>query len=52
MFISAGSELYRITKYFQCSYECFVCSLSYIDLLLSDHFILNEYSVHRVVLVS
>ena len=42
----------RITKYFQCSYECFVCSLSYIDMLLADHFVLNAFSVHRTILVS
>ncbi|KNB44295.1 PREG-like protein [Blastocystis sp. subtype 4] len=35
------------------SYECFVCSLAYIDLLLQNPgFVLNGYSVHRVVLTT
>ncbi|KAK8833048.1 hypothetical protein WA577_004025 [Blastocystis sp. JDR] len=50
--ISIEDYVKRITKYFQCSYECFVCSLSYIDMLLADHFVLNAFSVHRTILVS
>ena len=43
----------RISHYFQCSYECFVCSLAYIDLLLQNKsFVLNAYSIHRVILVT
>lgn len=43
----------RIQKYFQCSYECFVCSLAYIELLLrNQQFVLNSYSIHRVILTT
>ena len=51
--ISIDDYVERIMKYFQCSYECFVCSLAYIDLLLQNPgFVLNGYSVHRVVLTT
>ena len=44
---------HRIYKYFQCSHECYVCSLVYIDLLLqNDHFVLNDYSIHRIILTT
>ena len=43
----------RIKKYFQCSYECFVCSLAYIDLMIQNpHFVLNAYSIHRTILTT
>ena len=51
--ISIDDYVKRIAHYFQCSYECFVCSLAYIDLLLQNKsFVLNAYSIHRVILVT
>ena len=51
--ISVESYVLRIKKYFQCSYECFVCSLAYIDLMIQNpHFVLNAYSIHRTILTT
>lgn len=43
----------RIYKYFNCSSECYLLSLIYIDRLIRlDSFVINGYSVYRVVLTS
>ena len=43
----------RIYRYFNCSAECYILSLIYIDRLIhSDSFIMNGFSAYRVVLTS
>ena len=43
----------RIYRYFNCSAECYVLSLIYIDRLIrDDSFIINGFSAYRVILTS
>lgn len=43
----------RIYRYFNCSGECYVLSLIYIDRLIKmDSFVINSHSVYRVIITS
>lgn len=43
----------RIYRYFNCSAECYLLSLIYIDRIIHlNSFIINGYSVHRIILTS
>lgn len=46
--------LMRISKYFQCSHECFVMSLVYIDRVVKLHpeFTICQLNIHRLVVTS
>lgn len=52
--MSIHDYLMRIAKYFQCSNECFVLSLVYIDRIgkQSPEFAISEFSMHRLQLTS
>eukprot|EP00931_Biecheleriopsis_adriatica_P075191 TRINITY_DN49114_c0_g1_i1.p1 TRINITY_DN49114_c0_g1~~TRINITY_DN49114_c0_g1_i1.p1 ORF type:complete len:234 (+),score=41.07 TRINITY_DN49114_c0_g1_i1:91-792(+) len=52
--LSIHDYLVRIATYFQCSHECFVLSLIYIDRIVKLHpeFSINSLSVHRLVVTS
>ena len=51
--LSIKDYMERIYRYFNCSAECYILSLIYIDRLIhSDSFIMNGFSAYRVVLTS
>lgn len=47
--ISLHDYLLRLSNCFQCSQECFILALIYIDRLTENicHFIVNSYNIHR-----
>lgn len=52
--IGVKEYLLRVGKYFECSPECFVLSLIYIDRIVARHkdFLLTQYNIHRVLVTS
>lgn len=52
--LSVCDYLMRISKYFQCSHECFVMSLVYIDRVVKMHpeFTICNLNIHRLVVTS
>lgn len=51
--ITVQAYLERIAKYANCSGECFVLALVYIDRLIQrNNFIINSLNVHRIVITS
>lgn len=51
--ISVKSYLERIAKYANCSGECFVLALVYIDRLIQrNNFVINSLNVHRILITS
>lgn len=52
--LSIKDYLLRISKYFQCSHECFVFSLIYIDRIVKLHpeFTICDLNIHRLVVTS
>jgi len=52
--ITVKSYLYRIAKYSNCSEECFVLALIYIDRLTkhNGNFLVNSLNVHRLMITS
>merc|ERR1719265_1768663 len=52
--LSIQDYLLRIAKYFQCSHECFVLSLVYIDRIVKAHpeFSVCSLNIHRLIVTS
>merc|ERR1719409_2507088 len=52
--LSIHDYLMRIAKYFQCSSECFVLCLIYIDRIVKQHpeFTISNLNIHRLLVTS
>jgi hypothetical protein len=49
--ISILEYLYRITKYMYIEKSTLICSLIYFDKIIKENIFLNEYNVHKILLI-